>query len=635
LDFALNSYKGVAIFTIRSIIVKGCNSFVTILHLASPTERNDKMSHNSFEKDIKTKLESRISNRDSIKSKILMTIKKIFDVIFYVCYITGLMTQHLFMFACEAIGYPYHKISIYAVNIFHLFLGKHEELCLTREYRGDISIGRAVIRLITNIGKEFANFGRLFVKKGPFVAIGALFMAMLRGIKNTWNNNKSRLSYIAPVIAVVIFAFVIFQGTNLSFGLTLNYKGKTLGMVRSESVFTDAVLQLENRITSASGNNFVISDTPKYSLAISSKNSFISIEQISSAILSSSDKQIIKASGLFIDGNLYAVNKDGKAIQKILDDILAANGTNTPNEKVEFVKNIEVKDNIYPIEYMKTLDDIKSNLTSTTTAQKTYVTVKGDAPSLISDKFNMKLKELYALNVRMEKSGIKVGQQVIINKAQPMLGIAISKNIKYNEKVDPPVTQTTSNQLYEKQLKVAKQGAPGVVEVLAAIKIVDGVEVQRTVLQKTEIVKPVAKQVIMGTKPIPTTKASGIFLRPVTTGYYSSPFGWRTWGGGYKEFHTGLDIATSRGTPIVAADGGTVIFASYSGGFGKNVIINHGNGYTTLYGHCNTLLVKVGDKVFKGQQIATVGMTGRATGNHVHFQVTYKGQLQNPAKLIK
>ena len=70
------------------------------------------------------------------------------------------------------------------------------------------------------------------------------------------------------------------------------------------------------------------------------------------------------------------------------------------------------------------------------------------------------------------------------------------------------------------------------------------------------------------------------------------------------------------------------------GGFGYTIIINHGNGYTTQYSHCSSLIAKVGQKVFKGEEIALVGMTGRATGPHVHFQVTLNGQLQDPQKLI-
>jgi murein DD-endopeptidase MepM/ murein hydrolase activator NlpD len=94
--------------------------------------------------------------------------------------------------------------------------------------------------------------------------------------------------------------------------------------------------------------------------------------------------------------------------------------------------------------------------------------------------------------------------------------------------------------------------------------------------------------------------------------------------------HTGIDIGAARGVNIVAAKGGTVISAGWQGGYGNAVIIDHGGGVTTLYGHCSKLLVKSGDKVKEGAAIAKVGSTGVSTGNHLHFEVRVKGAPVNP-----
>lgn len=101
----------------------------------------------------------------------------------------------------------------------------------------------------------------------------------------------------------------------------------------------------------------------------------------------------------------------------------------------------------------------------------------------------------------------------------------------------------------------------------------------------------------------------------------------------YK-MHTGIDIGANKNSSIVAANKGTVIMAQYdnSGGYGRMVVIDHGAGITTLYAHCNSLLVKVGDEVKAGQVIAKVGSTGLATGNHLHFEVRVNGETQNPLK---
>jgi len=114
---------------------------------------------------------------------------------------------------------------------------------------------------------------------------------------------------------------------------------------------------------------------------------------------------------------------------------------------------------------------------------------------------------------------------------------------------------------------------------------------------------------------------------------YSSGFGFRMHPlSGVWKMHTGLDISASAGTPIYATGDGVVEAASWDGGYGNRVLIDHGFGYESLYGHCKDLLVRAGQKVVRGQKIATIGMTGDANGNHVHYEVLVKGKYDNPAK---
>lgn len=111
----------------------------------------------------------------------------------------------------------------------------------------------------------------------------------------------------------------------------------------------------------------------------------------------------------------------------------------------------------------------------------------------------------------------------------------------------------------------------------------------------------------------------------------SSPFGWRIHPIlGYRRFHAGLDFAASYGSKIRAADSGTVIFAGWYGGYGRAVIIDHGNGITTLYGHTSELYVSEGQTVERGQAIGAVGSTGFSTGPHLHFEVRRNGTPVNP-----
>lgn len=123
----------------------------------------------------------------------------------------------------------------------------------------------------------------------------------------------------------------------------------------------------------------------------------------------------------------------------------------------------------------------------------------------------------------------------------------------------------------------------------------------------------------------------GISLIRPTTGTITSRFGIRS-----RDNHKGIDIGADKGTPIYAAASGTVYVSQYgySGGYGNYIILSHGNGIQTLYGHCSELCVSAGETVSQGQLIARVGSTGISTGNHLHFEVRVNGVAQDPQNYV-
>lgn len=128
--------------------------------------------------------------------------------------------------------------------------------------------------------------------------------------------------------------------------------------------------------------------------------------------------------------------------------------------------------------------------------------------------------------------------------------------------------------------------------------------------------------------PIPGVVGEGNFMWP-TGGVITQKFYW---------YHPAVDIANPTNPPVVAAQGGSVIIAGWNaGGYGNYVVIDHGNGYQTLYGHMVTgsILVKAGDRVKQGQRIGTMGSTGRSTGTHLHFEVKKGDTKLNPLTVLK
>jgi murein DD-endopeptidase MepM/ murein hydrolase activator NlpD len=130
------------------------------------------------------------------------------------------------------------------------------------------------------------------------------------------------------------------------------------------------------------------------------------------------------------------------------------------------------------------------------------------------------------------------------------------------------------------------------------------------------------------------TVSSGKFSYPIN-GRLTCKFGWRIhplWGG--RNFHTGIDLAAPYGKPITASDRGEVIFSGWWGGYGKAVVIDHGRGYTTVYGHMSRVYAQTGQSVEKGQTIGLIGSTGYSTGPHVHFEIRVNGKPVDPMQFL-
>lgn len=123
--------------------------------------------------------------------------------------------------------------------------------------------------------------------------------------------------------------------------------------------------------------------------------------------------------------------------------------------------------------------------------------------------------------------------------------------------------------------------------------------------------------------------------RPVLAGYLSSPFGVRTDPfTGESAIHEGVDFAGEEGSAVIATAGGIVVWAGERFGYGRMVEVEHVGGYKTRYAHAKTVTVQIGQLVDKGQQVATLGNTGRSTGPHVHYEVLKNGQQINPQAYI-
>ena len=134
-------------------------------------------------------------------------------------------------------------------------------------------------------------------------------------------------------------------------------------------------------------------------------------------------------------------------------------------------------------------------------------------------------------------------------------------------------------------------------------------------------------------QPLDSTVSVGKYIWPAD-GNFTSGFGYRSANGVGSSNHKGIDICASTGDPIYAADGGEIIVSERSSSFGYYIELLHDNGHVTLYAHCSSLLVSVGERVAQGQRIALMGRTGRASAVHLHFELKINDENVNPVPYL-
>lgn len=270
------------------------------------------------------------------------------------------------------------------------------------------------------------------------------------------------------------------------------------------------------------------------------------------------------------------------------------------------------------------LDELNKYLLFGTTEEQQKYTVKdGDIISDIAYNNKLSVEEFLIANPEFTSANnlLYEGQIVNLGLINPMFNLIEEDHVVeiQTQKYDTIIEYDSSLLVgYE---KVTQQGVDGTVKVTKKVQKSNG-EIESAVITNTEVVKPtVSKIVVKGSKVIPTVGNVGVWYWPTNKPYIiTSTYGWR-WG----KLHEGLDISgTGYGSPIYAANNGTVDRAGYTSTNGNYIYINHNNGYYSIYAHLASINVTVGQAVSMGDKIGTMGQSGYAFGTHLHFGI-YRG----------
>ena len=432
----------------------------------------------------------------------------------------------------------------------------------------------------------------------------------------------------AGALAVVAVFFSLY-----TFGTTVTYNGEVVAAVASQTAVRTACSDLEKVTASTLGTSYTINQNLiQYNSGLLSRKDVVD-EDAFEEDLSDQIGLVTYAYALYVDGELIGATPYQGALEELLQQI--KDGISDENTiSCTFQENVEIKAGYVPTDKVMNLGYIAETLYSTKTGEVTYTVAAGDTWSQIAEKNNMTSAELLALNPGYDINKIAIGEVLTISTAVPYLTMTVVERESYVSDVPYDIEYTDTSSLYKGDSKVTSAGVNGTADMVANVTYVNGEETAREILSSVTLTNPVTEQRLRGTKERPTWLPTGTFNWPCP-GNVTSTFGYRHLSYSYAStYHKGIDIANRYGTSVCAADGGTVTYAGWMSGYGYLVEINHGNGYTTRYGHNSSLLVSVGQHVYKGQQIARMGSTGNSTGNHCHFEVRYNDVPKNPLKYL-
>lgn len=376
----------------------------------------------------------------------------------------------------------------------------------------------------------------------------------------------------AVCAAVVFVPMLAVPGALLLHSGTMVYAdGRPLGLIENPDTLSAAVDAIEQSASSLAGEEYTLPVTIETRTLRAPESQFLTDEELTDDLITASG-ELDTLAVISVDGEQAGVCRTADDAQALLDRV-KAQYTTAADENADFLQDVRV-------------DSVVAQTSLT-----------DDLGTLYSD-------------------------------LAPRLDVTSTRAVTYTETIPYETITQENDQLDQTYRATLQEGSAGEAVVTAEIQTVDGQEHGRTILARTVLSEATDEIVEVGTRNVGI--GTGEFDLPVYGYTFTSGFKWR-WG----KLHSGVDLAVAEGTPVYAADNGKVIVAEDSGnGYGNYIIIDHQNGFKTLYGHNSELLVSVGDIVAKGDKIALSGNTGNSTGPHLHFEVHVNDEKVDPQQYL-
>ncbi|MBQ0040467.1 MAG: M23 family metallopeptidase [Clostridiales bacterium] len=435
---------------------------------------------------------------------------------------------------------------------------------------------------------------------------------------------------LSAVMLVVFDRFTVYEYA---------YNGKVLGYVKEQEEVTNVLAvagdQLNQVITDTDQEiEFVANDNISFKRVVSSGKDADDADTTVNKLAYMTDIEVA-AKGIYDGNKLATIVKDQESAERLLAEVKAE--LSTPDEGMELISS-EFRNSLDIRDINVLLTSVQSNavarqqMTEGGDVRFYHLVEEGETLSSIARDFSVNKNSIYDENNKEQLEAVSRGDKICIHKTVDPVSVEMVETGKMKEIVPYETIKKKSKKYYIGDEVVEVKGVDGVQIFEGTLTKVGGKVVDRDTKSIEVLTEKVDKLILVGTTKRPKTAPTGTFKNPLTPGSYvvTSRPGWR-WG----RTHEGVDMGCGIGNPVYASDGGVITCSGGYGGYGNCIDIQHNDGWMSRYGHLNSMVVKVGDKVYQGQLIGYSGNSGRSTGPHLHFEIRKNGKFVDPDTKVK
>lgn len=421
--------------------------------------------------------------------------------------------------------------------------------------------------------------------------------------------------------------------------------GRPVALVQSQAVVGDVLSRLRAEAEARAGVPLALVDEPQLvAVRVPRSQPLAGADELAAA-LRPLLRYEARAAVIRVDGRDAVAVRSRQEAQGVLARILArhraqieaertpgAQGERVEVREVRFLERVEVVEAAVDPARVRPQEAAEGVLLRGTDEVREHVVGPGETLWSIARGAGISVRDLIRANPGLsDPDRLQVGQRLSLVVPRPWVTVRSVEVRTFTVPIPFATRIRQDGSLWPWQRRVERAGVPGSKQVVEEVVRENGRVVRRTVVGERVLKPPQEQVVVQGTRAAPAV-GTGVLGWPLDLGRISSWFGWR----GRRDFHEGVDIAAPPGTPVRAADAGTVVLAGWYGAYGRTVLIDHGGGRrVTLYGHLARISVREGQRVAKGQVIGTVGCSGRCTGPHLHFEVRIGGRAVNPMQFFR